>query len=165
MPQTPVWDAEGAVGSWPAGKPELTGDCQAFGGILRSKLIICRPADPETKGLLERAHDHRERSFLPGRCFGWPGGLSRPSARMTGAGETRRMAVLGCSPTERVAADKAVMLTLLPVAAVTGWLSSTRLARHHYIRLASNDHSVLPAMIGRRIDATPQELTTPGGGG
>jgi len=44
------------------------------------------------------------------------------------------------------------MLTLPPVAPATGWRSSTRLARDHYVRLDSNDYSVHPAVIGRRIE-------------
>lgn len=44
------------------------------------------------------------------------------------------------------------MLTLPPVAPVTGWRAGTRLARDHYIRLDSNDYSVHPAVIGRRIE-------------
>ena len=42
------------------------------------------------------------------------------------------------------------MLTLPPVAPATGWRTSTRLARDHYVRLDSNDYSVHPAVIGRR---------------
>jgi transposase len=41
---------------------------------------------------------------------------------------------------------------LPPVAPATGWRSSTRLPRDHYIRLDSNDYSVHPAVIGRRIE-------------
>jgi transposase len=59
---------------------------------------------------------------------------------------------LGCAPADRVTADKAAMLTLPPVAPATGWRSSARLARDHYIRLDSNDYSVHPAVIGRRIE-------------
>jgi hypothetical protein len=44
------------------------------------------------------------------------------------------------------------MLPLPPVPPVVGWRSSTRLPRDHYIRHDSNDHSVHPAVIGRRID-------------
>ena len=44
------------------------------------------------------------------------------------------------------------MLTLPPVAPATGWRSSTRLARDHYVRLDSNDYSVHPGAIGRRIE-------------
>jgi len=62
----------GAVGRWRGGKPQLTGVCQAFRGTLGAKVIVCKPADPEAKGLLERAHDWLERSFLPGREFCGP---------------------------------------------------------------------------------------------
>jgi transposase len=44
------------------------------------------------------------------------------------------------------------MLPLPPVAPVTGWRHSTRLPRDHYIRLDSNDYSVHPSVIGRRIE-------------
>ena len=33
-----------------------------------------------------------------------------------------------------------------------GWRTATRLARDHYIRLDSNDYSVHPGVIGRRIE-------------
>lgn len=36
------------------------------------KVYICKPADPEAKGMLERFHDYPERSFLPGRDFTSP---------------------------------------------------------------------------------------------
>jgi hypothetical protein len=44
------------------------------------------------------------------------------------------------------------MLPLPPVAPVTGWRSSSRLPRDHYIRLDSNDYSVHPSVIGRRVE-------------
>jgi hypothetical protein len=44
------------------------------------------------------------------------------------------------------------VVRLRPVAPVTGWRASTRLARDHYIRLDSNDYSVHPTVIGRRVE-------------
>ena len=44
------------------------------------------------------------------------------------------------------------MLRLPPVAPVTGWRSSLRLPRDHYVRLDSNDYSVHPAVVGRRVE-------------
>ncbi|PZS34389.1 MAG: hypothetical protein DLM58_05830 [Pseudonocardiales bacterium] len=43
------------------------------------------------------------------------------------------------------------MIILPAVAPVTGWHHSSRLPRDHYIRLDSNDYSVHPSVIGRRI--------------
>jgi transposase len=154
VPRTLVWDGEGAVGRWRAGKPELTRDCQAFRGTLGVKVIVCKPADPEAKGLLERAHDYLERSFLPGRSFAGPGDFNAQLAGWLAVANTRPKRVLGCAPSERFAADKAAMLTLPPVPPVTGWRHSGRLARDHYIRLDSNDYSVHPSVIGRRIEVT-----------
>jgi transposase len=152
VPRTLVWDGEGAVGRWRAGRPELTGDCQAFRGTLGVQVVVCRPADPEAKGLLERAHDYLERSFLPGRSFGGPADFNRQLAGWLAMANSRPKRVLGCAPADRIAADTAAMLTLPPVPPVTGWRSSSRLARDHYIRLDSNDYSVHPSVIGRRIE-------------
>jgi hypothetical protein len=44
------------------------------------------------------------------------------------------------------------MLPLPPVAPQTGWHSSLRLPRDHYVRLDSNDYSVHPAAVGRRVE-------------
>ena len=152
VPRALVWDGEGAVGRWRSGRPVLTGDCQAFRGTLGVKVIICRPADPEAKGLLERAHDYLERSFLPGRSFAGPVDFNAQLAGWLAVANSRAKRVLGCAPAERIAADKTAMLTPPPVAPVTGWRFSARLARDHYIRLDSNDYSVHPAVIGRRIE-------------
>jgi hypothetical protein len=72
VPRVLVWDGEGAVGRWRARRPELTGACQAFRGTLGTKVVICKPGDPEAKGLVERFHDYIERAFLPGRVFSSP---------------------------------------------------------------------------------------------
>src|SRR5207247_10868923 len=58
VPRVLVWDGEGAIGRWRGGRVELTAECQAFRGTLASKVIVCKPADPEAKGLIERAHDY-----------------------------------------------------------------------------------------------------------
>ena len=118
VPRTLVWDGEGAIGRWRAGKTELTGECQAFRGTLGAKVIVLRPAEPEHKGIIERAHDYLERSFLPGRSFTGPDDFNTQLQDWLVDGRTpapRR--VLGCAPTERIAADRPAMLPLPPVAA------------------------------------------------
>ena len=154
VPRVLVWDGEGAIGRWRAGRPELTGDCQAFRGTLGAKVIVCKPADPEAKGLIERAHDYLERSFLPGRVVHRPGRLQCPAGCLAGAGEHPAAAGAGLFPAERITADKQAMLALPPVAPRPGGGRRTRLARDHYVRLDSNDYSVHPAVIGRRIEVT-----------
>lgn len=151
VPRVLVWDGEGAIGRWRGGRAELTAECQAFRGTLGSKVIICRPADPEAKGLIERAHDYLERSFLPGRTFTGPADFNTQLSRWLGLVNTRWRRALGCAPSGRIVADRHAMLALPPMAPATGWRASTRLARDHYIRLDSNDYSVHPAVIGRRV--------------
>jgi transposase len=152
VPRVLVWDGEGAIGRWRAGRVELTGECQAFRGTLGAKVLVCKPADPEAKGLIERCHDYLERSFLPGRSFASPADFNTQLQQWLAIVNTRQRRALGCAPIDRVTADRQAMLSLPPVAPMTGWRSSLRLARDHYIRLDSNDYSVHPAVIGRRIE-------------
>jgi transposase len=152
VPRVMVWDGESAVGRWRGGRSELTREAQAFRGTLATKVVICRPGDPEAKGIVERAHDYLERSFLPGRTFASPADFNTQLQGWLELVNQRPRRVLGCAPTDRITADKAAMLTLPPVAPATGWRASTRLARDHYIRLDGNDYSVHPAVIGRRVE-------------
>jgi transposase len=147
-----VWDGEAAIGRWRAGRVELTRECQAFRGTLATKVVVCKPADPEAKGLVERCHDYLERSFLPGRTFTSPADFNTQLRTWLAVVNTRRRRALGCAPTDRIAADRAAMLPLPPVAPAVGWRSTLRLARDHYARLDSNDYSVHPAVIGRRVE-------------
>jgi transposase len=152
VPRALVWDGEGAIGRWRAGKPELTGECQAFRGTLGTRVVVCRPADPEAKGLVERANGYLETSFLPGRRFASPADFNEQLAEWTATVNGRVRRVLGCAPADRIAADRHAMLSLPPVAPETGWRASLRLPRDHYVRLDANDYSVHPAVIGRRVE-------------
>jgi transposase len=152
VPRVLVWDGEGAIGRWRGGKVELTTECQAFRGTLAAKVLVCKPADPEAKGLIERAHDYLETSFLPGRSFSSPADFNTQLQQWLQIVNARTRRALGCAPTDRITADRQAMLSLPPVAPSTGWRTSLRLPRDHYIRLDSNDYSVHPAVIGRRIE-------------
>ncbi len=135
-----------------AGRPSRTDqECQAFRGTLAAKVLICKPGDPEAKGLIERCHDYLERSFLPGRASPHRP-ISTPSCTDWLAGPTPAPnGCWGARPADRIEADRAAMLALPPVAPATGWRSSLRLPRDHYVRLDSNDYSVHPVAVGRRM--------------
>jgi transposase len=152
VPRVLVWDGEGAIGRWRAGRVELTGECQAFRGTLGAKVLVLKPREPEHKGIIERAHDYLERSFLPGRSFTGAADFNTQLQQWLGLVNARPRRALGCAPTERISADRQAMLALPPVAPATGSRRSLRLPRDHYIRLDSNDYSVHPAVIGRRIE-------------
>ena len=115
VPRVLVWDGEAAVGRWRARRVELTAECQAFRGTLGIRVIICKPADPEAKGLVERLHDYLERSFLPGRRFVSPQDFNSQLAGFLARANSRQHRVLGCRPVDRVGADRQAMLELPPV--------------------------------------------------
>jgi transposase len=154
VPRKLVWDNESAVGQWRGGKPVLTEAMNAFRGTLGITVIQCRPADPEAKGLVERANGYLETSFLPGRRFGSPTEFNLQLEEWLVRANTRQHRRLGCRPIDRWEADRAAMVALPPVAPVAGWRLATRLPRDHYVRLDSNDYSVHPAAVGRRVEVT-----------
>jgi transposase len=151
VPRVLVWDGEAAVGRWRPRQPQLTTACQAFRGVLGVKVLICKPGDPEAKGIIERLHDYLERSFLPGRSFTGPADFNAQLQAWLGIANRRRKRSLGCAPADRIAADKAAMLALPPVPPPIGWEHTLRLPRDHYVRLDSNDYSVHPSAVGRRV--------------
>jgi transposase len=103
---------------------------------------------------VERANGYLETSFLPGRSFTSPADFNAQLAEWLVRANHRQHRRLGCRPADRWEADKAGMLELPPVAPVTGWRLSTRLPRDHYVRVDSNDYSVHPAAVGRRVEVT-----------
>jgi len=152
VPRVLVWDGEGAVGRWRGKRLELTGHCQAFRGVLGSKVIICAPGDPEAKGAVERFHHWVETSFLPGRTFASPADFNTQLGGWLSIANGRVKRSLGCAPTDRLGADLQAMLGLPPVSPQVGWRISTRLPRDYYVRLDSNDYSIHPSVVGRRVE-------------
>ena len=152
VPRVLVWDGEGAVGQRRRRQTVLTQQAHAFRGVLGAKVVICNPGDPEAKGLVERANGYLETSFLPGRSFSSPADFNAQLGDWLALVNQRQRRVLGCAPADRIEADRAAMLPLPPVVPVTGWRSALRLPRDHYIRLDSNDYSVHPGVIGRRVE-------------
>ena len=152
VPRGLVWDGESAIGRWRGRRCELTQATQAFRGTLGIKVVLCRPGDPEAKGLVERAHRYFETSFLPGRSFTDPEDFNAQFTAWLGKANARVHRRIACRPAERIEADRQAMVALPPVAPTTGWRFSQRLPRDHYVRVHSNDYSVHPAAVGRRVD-------------
>lgn len=66
--------------------------------------------------MIERFHDHLERSFLPGRTFTGPEDFNTQLTGWLELANGRRKRVLGCAPSDRIGADRAAMLPLPPLA-------------------------------------------------
>lgn len=123
-------------------------------------LIQCSPRDPEAKGLVERANGYLETSFLPGRVFTSPADFNAQLGEWLIKANRRHHRRLECRPLDRWETDRQSMLEPPPVNPVVGWRLTTRLPRDHYVRLDSNDYSVHPAAIGRRVQvrADPEQV-------
>src|SRR5438477_996839 len=153
VPGMLVWDNEGAIGSWKSGRPTLTTPMQAFRGTLGIAVRLCRPADPEAKGLVERANGYLETSFLPGRRFSSPQDFNAQLAAWLKKKANARMhSTLRCSPADRIAEDRAAMMAPPPVQPDPAWRETKRLGRDHWVRIGTCDYSVHPRAIGRPVD-------------
>jgi hypothetical protein len=130
----------------------FTAEFQGFRGTLGMGARLCQRADPEAKGLVERANEYFETSFLPGRRFcdvadfnaqltGW---LRRANGRIHGTTKVR--------PSEAIWEDRGSRLAFPPVLPDTSLRFGLRLARDHYVRVDTNDYSVNPRFVGRPID-------------
>lgn len=162
VPKTLVWDNEAGVG-----RGRLTSQFAAFAGLLATRIHLCRPRDPEAKGLVERANGYLETSFLPGRTFTGPDDFNTQLSAWLAVANRRVHRTLAARPTDRWEADRAGMLALPPVGPLAWWRFHTRIGRDHYIRVDTNDYSVHPRAIGRlvvvRVDT--EEVTVLAGEG
>lgn len=162
VPRRLVWDNEAGIGR----RGYLTGEVTSLVGVLGCRLVQCKPYDPETKGIVERANQYLETSFLPGRTFTGPADFNTQLLEWLPAANRRLVRRLAAQPAQLIELDRAAMLTLPPVPPVTGWRQQVRLGRDYYVRVASNDYSVDPAGIGTMVEVTAgldQVMVTRGG--
>jgi len=154
VPRLLVWDNEGGVGRYGGANPKLTAQFTVLRGMLGTRFYVCRPRDPETKGLTERNNGFFETSFLPGRRFTDPADFNTQLVEFLARANVRkRRALGGASAAERVGADRAAMGVLPPIdPASIGWRTSVVLPRDYYVRVDTCDYSVHPGAIGQRVE-------------
>jgi transposase len=152
VPRAGVYDNEAALVSRHGGTATLTPPFQRFRGTLGMNVIVCQPGDPEAKGLVERANQYLETSFLPGRRFSSPQDFNAQLAVWLKKANSRVHSTLRCKPIDRIDEDRAGMMALPPVLPDPAWHESKRLGRDHWMRIGTCDYSVHPRVIGRRVD-------------
>jgi transposase len=148
VPKMLVWDNESGIGQ----HRRLTVGARSFAGTLGTRIYQAAPRDPETKGVVERANGFLETSFMPGRSFASPNDYNTQLAGWLPRANTRVLRRTGQQPGMRVAEDAAAMRALPPVAPTVGITTRVRLGRDYYVRVAGNDYSVDPHVIGRFVD-------------
>ena len=151
--RTLVWDRESAIG----GSGRVAAEVAAFAGTLGTRVRLCPPRDPESKGVIERTNGYLDTSFLPGRRFTSPGDFNAQLAAWLPRANARPVRATGTRPEQALAADRAAMVALPATAPVVGHQLRVRLGRDYYVRVDGNDYSVDPRAIGRFVDI----VTTP----
>ncbi|WP_431237381.1 IS21 family transposase [Mycolicibacterium aichiense] len=148
VPHELWWDNEAGIGR----RGRLTEPVTALVGTLGARLVQMKPYDPESKGMVERANRYLETSFLPGRDFTSPEDFNDQLRQWLPTANSRRVRVLDGRPIDFLDADRAQMLVLPPVPPVTETVTSVRLGRDYYLRVAGNDYSVDPHAIGQLVE-------------
>jgi transposase len=150
VPHELWWDNEAGIGR----RGRLTDPVTALMGTLGSRLVQLKPYDPESKGMVERANRYLETSFLPGRSFTSPQDFNDQLRLWLPTANSRRVRVLDGRPVDFLAADRTQMLALPPVTPVVHSVTSVRLGRDYYVRVAGNDYSVDPTAIGQLVEVS-----------
>lgn len=153
VPRTAVWDQEGCIGAWRRGRQVLTREFQAFRGTLGMGAVLCGANDPEAKGLVERANGYFETSFLPGRRFEDVADFNRQLEGWLRRANQRIHRTTRVRPAEALWEDRGAMMPFPPVLPDPSWRFAFRLPRDHYVRVDTNDYSVNPRFVGRRMEA------------
>ncbi len=149
VPRRLIWDNERGIGRG----PHRAEGVPAFMGTLATKLVLLRPRDPESKGIVERKNGWFEKSFMPGRSFASPADFNDQFTEWLATANQRVVRTTGAKPITLLETDRTAMLALPPVPPIVGWRKQVRLGRDYYVNIARNDYSVDPTWIGRMVDA------------
>ena len=96
---------------------------------------------------------------MPGRSFSSPADFNAQFSDWLTIANGRVVRTIKARPIDLLDADRAAMLPLPPVAPTVGWVNRVRLGRDYYVRVDSNDYSIHPAVIGRRIEVVADLAT------
>lgn len=150
LPETIVTDREGALHAG-LGKP--TGPYAAFCGALTVGWRFCEPADPEAKGIVERLIQFCETSFEPGRQFVGPLDFQEQLDQWFGRRANVRVhRALRERPIDRWHEERASLRVLPERTPDVHRRFVLRVPPQPYVRVDTNDYSLAPALVGRRVE-------------
>jgi hypothetical protein len=158
LPETLVWDREAAIH---AGGGRPSEEFAAFCGRLAVGWLILEPADPESKGALERSHRFMRTNFEPGRRFCSELDYQVQLDAWTGRANARTHRTIRAVPAERLAEERRRMRPLPERMPETDRRFVTRVPQQPYLRFDTNDYSLDPRLAGRRVEVrvSQRELT------
>jgi transposase len=150
LPETLVWDREGALH---AGGGHPTEPFAAFLGELRVGWRFLEARDPQSKGVVERLQGYLETSFEPGRSFAGPLDYQERLDRWFGErANVRFHRTLRCRPVDRLPEELRAMRPLPERMPDVDRRLVTRVPPDPYVRVDSNDYSLDPRLVGRRVE-------------
>jgi transposase len=150
LPVTLVWDREGALH---AGDGRPTEPFAAGFGELRVGWGFLAPHHPPSKGVVERLQGYLETSFEPGRSFANELDFQEQLDRwFDGRANLRFHRTLRCRPIDRLAEELTVMGPLPECMPDVDRRFVTRVSPDPYVRVDSNDYSLDPRLVGRRLE-------------
>jgi transposase len=151
VPKTLVWDREGALH---AGGGRASDALAAYCGALRCGWYLCEARDPQAKGVVERLQGFIETSFEPGRSYANHVDFQlQLDDWFTRRANGRVHKTLRCRPADRLGEDRAAMLALPEHVPDTDRRWVVRVSPDPYLRFDTNDYSLDPRFVGRRVEA------------
>ena len=148
LPETVVWDREGAIA--PKGRP--TDPFAGFCGALAVGWLILEAADPESKGALERRHRFMRTNFEPARPIASPEHYQAELDAWSERVDRRTHRGIRAVPAERLEAERGRMRPLPAEMPDTDRRFAIRVAQQPYLRWDTNDYSLDPRFAGRRVE-------------
>jgi transposase len=158
LPKRLVWDREGCLH---AGGGRPTDAYAGFCGRLPVDWHFCEPRDPQAKGAVERLQGYLETNFEPGRSFANHLDFQLQLDAWFEKANARTHKTLRARPIDRLAEERQVMRALPPRELDLDRRWVTRVAPDPYLRFDTNDYSLDPRLVGRRVDvrASQREIT------
>lgn len=151
LPEKLVWDREGAIH---AGGGRPTDEFAGFCGQLATGWLILEPADPQSKGALERSHRFMRTNFEPGRSFANELDFQAQLDSWTERANARVLRTIRAVPAERLEEERGRMRALPDPMPETDRCFVTRVPQQPYLRWDTNDYSLDPQLAGRRVEVT-----------
>ena len=149
LPELLVWDREGCLH---AGKGRPTDAYAAFCGQLPVDWYFCAPADPQAKGAVERLQQYMETNFEPGRRFANHLDYQLQLDAWFEKANARTHKTLRERPVDRLLEEREVMRPLPDREPETDRRWVTRVAPDPHLRFDTNDYSLDPDLVGRRVE-------------
>jgi hypothetical protein len=148
LPDRLLWDNETGL----VNRRRLIPQASGWAGAIGASIKLAKPADPETKGRIERANGYLDSSFEPARDFA---SIDHFNAQLSDwldhKANRRRVRAIGARPIDLLE-DERNSLNPLPMTLPEAAISVTvRLSRDYHLRIAGNDYSIDPSAIGRLV--------------